>query len=52
MSVALVARSRGVLRYSPWDGVLIALSGLYATLLLIFFLRPQGIFAERVQRRA
>jgi len=34
MSVALVARSRGVLRYSPWDGVLIALSGLYATLLL------------------
>jgi hypothetical protein len=34
MSVALVARSRGVLRYSPWDGVLIALSGVYAALLL------------------
>jgi Fatty acid desaturase len=34
MSLALVARSRGVLRYSPWDGVLIGLSGVYAALLL------------------
>jgi branched-chain amino acid transport system permease protein len=29
-----------------------ATGGLYATLLLIFVLRPQGIFSERVQRRA
>lgn len=34
MSLALVVRSRGVLRYSPWDGVLVALSGVYAALLL------------------
>jgi hypothetical protein len=34
MSVALLARSRGVLRYSPWDGVLVALSGVYAALLV------------------
>lgn len=34
MSLALVARSRGVLRHSPWDGVLIAASGVYAGLLL------------------
>jgi hypothetical protein len=34
MSLALVARSRGVLRYSPWDGVLIGLSGVYAALLV------------------
>jgi hypothetical protein len=34
MSLALVARSRGVFRYSLWDGVLVALSGVYATLLL------------------
>jgi len=35
MSLALVARSRGVLRYSRWDGVLIALSGVYGALLLV-----------------
>jgi hypothetical protein len=34
MSLALATRSRGVLRYSPWDGVLIGLSGVYAALLL------------------
>ncbi len=34
MSLALAARSREVLRYSPWDGVLIAVSGVYAGLLL------------------
>lgn len=34
MSLALVTRSRGLLRYSPWDGLLVGLSGVYATLLL------------------
>jgi hypothetical protein len=34
MSLALVARSGRVLRYSRWDGVLVALSGIYAALLL------------------
>ena len=34
MSLALVARSRGLLRYSPWDGLLVGLSGVYAALLL------------------
>lgn len=34
MSLALTARARGVLRYSRWDAVLIAFSGIYAVLLL------------------
>jgi fatty acid desaturase len=34
MSLALVARSRGLLRYSSWDGLLVGLSGVYAALLL------------------
>ncbi len=34
MSVTLTARSHGVLRYSPWDALLILLSLVYAALLL------------------
>src|SRR5213595_2486578 len=34
MSLALETRSHGVLRYSPWDGVLIGLSAVYAALLV------------------
>jgi fatty acid desaturase len=34
VSITLTARSHGVLRYSAWDGVLILLSLVYATLLL------------------
>ncbi len=34
MPIALVARSRGVLRYSLWDSVLITLSGVYAAWVL------------------
>jgi branched-chain amino acid transport system permease protein len=37
---------------SAYVSYAVATGCLYATLLLIFFLRPQGIFAERVQRRA
>lgn len=37
---------------SAYMSYAVATGSLYATLLLIFFLRPQGIFAERVQRRA
>ena len=34
MSLAVAARSRGLLRHSPWDGLLVGLSGVYAALLL------------------
>jgi branched-chain amino acid transport system permease protein len=37
---------------SAYMSYAIATGCLYAVLLLIFFLRPQGIFSERVQRRA
>jgi branched-chain amino acid transport system permease protein len=37
---------------SAYVSYAVATGGLYATLLLIFVLRPQGIFSERVQRRA
>lgn len=37
---------------SAYVSYAVATGSLYATLLLIFFLRPQGIFSERVQRRA
>jgi branched-chain amino acid transport system permease protein len=37
---------------SAYVSYAVATGLLYATLLLIFFVRPQGIFGERVQRRA
>ncbi len=37
---------------SAYVSYAVATGSLYATLLLIFFFRPQGIFPQRVQRRA
>jgi branched-chain amino acid transport system permease protein len=37
---------------SAYVSYAVATGCLYATLLLIFFVRPQGIFGERTQRRA
>jgi hypothetical protein len=37
---------------SAYVSYAVATGSLYATLLLIFLFRPQGIFADRIQRRA